>query len=487
MNADPFAGLQPASLWQHFAEITRIPRSSGQEAAMAEYITSWAAARGFPVERDAAGNLCVQVPARPGREDGPVVVIQGHMDMVCEKDSDSPYDAETGNIHVVRDGEWIGTEGTTLGADNGIGLAAGMAAAENPEVIHGPLELLMTVDEETGLTGAMQLDPALISGRIMLNLDSEEDGVLFVGCAGGCDTRIGLGLSRSPVPEDLVLFQVVVSGLLGGHSGLDIGKNRLNAIRALVRALRAASAKVRLRLGTLQGGSKRNAIPREARATVFLAPGDEAALREQVEAVRTTLAAQYRGLDDGLTLTVEPDAGAERTAFGEEDSARVLDLLHAIPTGVVAMSQEIEGLVETSTNLGVVETDGETVTAVCCSRSSVAPALRDVLDGLGAVGRLASAGVEEHGGYPGWKPDLSSRVLAVTKQASAGIFGKEPEVTAIHAGLECGLIGERFPEMDMISFGPEIHGAHSPRERVHVPSVERFWRLLGQVLDDLSA
>ena len=483
MSADPFAGLEPARVWKHFAAMTRLARPSGQEEKVAAHVEAWAAEQGFEVKHDATGNLCVHVPASPGRESAPAVAIQGHLDMVCERDSDSPNDAEVGRLEVVRDGDWIRAVGTTLGADNGIGVAAGMAAAEDPEVLHGPLDLLMTIDEETGMTGAIGLDPSILRARIMLNLDSEEDGVLFAGCAGGCDTKMALGGPRED-PGGASAWRITVAGLKGGHSGLDINCNRLNSIRALARVLGRIAGETSLRVVALSGGSKRNAIPRESEAVIVVDPAAESLVRQAVEGVGADLREQYRGLDDGLS--VELTAASAAPAFSVDLSRRLVDLLQAIPSGVVAMSQDTPGLVETSTNLGVVTTDGDCVNTVSCSRSSNAPALAEVLAGLRAVGRLAGAEVHEHGGYPGWKPNLDSPVLKVTREASARLFGVEPEVTAIHAGLECGLIGERVPGMDMVSFGPEIRGAHAPGERVQISSVQKFWNLLTAVLDDLS-
>lgn len=486
MPQDPLSGLEPSLLWKHFASMTRIPRPSGREDAIIEWVLAWAGEHGFEVERDGVGNVCVHVPASPGREGAPPVVIQGHLDMVCERDSDSPYDTETGPVHVVRDGDWITAEGTTLGSDNGIGVAAGMAAAESGEVAHGPLDLLLTIDEETGMTGAQGLDASFLRGRTMLNLDSEDHGVLFVGCAGGCDTKLALTMERQAVPSDQEFLELKVSGLQGGHSGLDINAGRMNAIHAITNMLQAAAERVPLALGTLEGGSKRNAIPREARAVVAVPADGVPAFRTAVEQAREALAEQYRGLDDGLKALVTEAAKSGDGAFAPADTARVLRMLRAVPSGVLAMSQDIPGLVETSTNLGVVSTEGDTVHTISCSRSSVAPALDGALEVLAAVGHLAGARVEHVGGYPGWKPNMDSAVLAATRQAFEELFGKPPEVTAIHAGLECGLIGERVPGMDMISFGPDIRGAHSPQERVSISSVEQFYKLFTRVLDKLS-
>ncbi|RMF73687.1 MAG: aminoacyl-histidine dipeptidase [Acidobacteria bacterium] len=488
MPDNPFDGLEPAILWKHFEVFTRTPRPSGREEQIAAYVLDWAAQHGYETARDEVGNLVVRVPASPGREDAPPVIIQGHLDMVCERNADSPYDSETGPVHVVRDGDWLTAEGTTLGADNAIGVTAGMACAEDPSVAHGPLELLMTIDEETGMTGAMGLDPSLVRGRTMLNLDSEEDGVLFVGCAGGCDTRIELPLHREPLPGGVVLREIAVTGLLGGHSGLDIIRNRANAIHVLARALEPVAALAPLRIVGLAGGSKRNAIPREAFATIAVPAAEDARLRAAVDAVAAAVRTEYAGIEPQPSIAVREPAQDGAEALDETTGLRLVRLLRALPSGVIAMSRDIEGLVETSTNLGVVraEPGDDTATIVCCSRSSVSEALDSVLEQIAAIAALAGASAERTGRYPGWKPNLDSPVLKVTRGAFERLFGREPHVTAIHAGLECGLIGERIPGMDMVSFGPEIRGAHSPDERVQISSVGRFWQLLTAVLDDLS-
>lgn len=486
-HQDIVKGLEPLSLWKHFGEFTHIPRPSGKEEQMAAYVLGWARDRGLQADRDGAGNICVRVPASSGREKAPVVVLQGHLDMVCEKDPASPYDPEKGNIHLVREGDWLMAEGTTLGADNGIAVATMMAVAEDKTAQHGPLELFMTIDEETGMTGAMGLDPALLKGRIMLNLDSEDEGILFVGCAGGCDVKYTFRASRNPLPSGFVACQIVLTGLKGGHSGLEINKNRMNAIRAICRMLEAAYGQVPFVLASLDGGNKRNAIPRDARAVVGVAGGQIEGFRNAVNAVAEDLRSQYKGLDDGLKLTIDTPSTVPADAFGEADTARLLQMLLSVPSGVVAMSQDIPGLVETSTNLGVVQTKGDAVEVANLARSSVAPALRDVVTTLLAVGKMGGVQVEDLGGYPGWKPNMQSRVLAATKNTFRKLYGKEAEVTAIHAGLECGLIGDRVPGMDMVSFGPDIRGVHAPNEKVSIPSTARFYQLLAAVLDDLSA
>lgn len=486
MSKSVFDGLHPEILWKHFEVFTKTPRPSGKEEAIAAYCEGWARERGYQVDKDSVGNLVVRVPASPGREKADTVIIQGHLDMVCERNSDSPYDAEKDPLHVVLDGEWLTAEGTTLGADNAIGVCAGMAAAEDESVQHGPLELLMTLDEETGMTGAMELDGSLLKGRTMLNLDSEDDGVLFVGCAGGCDTRFRMTYEKAPAPAGHKALRVALTGLKGGHSGLDIVRNHMNAIHALARVLQTGAGEIPHALARFDGGSKRNAIPREAFATVYVEAANESRFREGLEEAAEALRRQWVGNDDGLTVTVTDDDDAPAEVFASGEGMRLIRFLRGLPSGVIAMSQDIEGLVETSTNLGVVTTTSDAVEVISCTRSSVAEALRGALDQLQAVAALAGVEANEHGGYPGWKPNMQSRALQVTREASKRLTGQDPEVTAIHAGLECGLLGERVPGLDMISFGPDIRGAHSPDERIHVGSVGNFWKLLVMVLDDLS-
>jgi len=485
-NTNAFAGLEPRGFWTHFEAITKIPRPSGQEEKMVEYIRSWATARGYQALQDAVGNLCVRVPGRAPFETAPPIVLQSHLDMVCERNSGCPYDAAAGNIHVIRDGDWLYAEGTTLGADNGIGCAAMLYAAEMEDGGRAPLELLFTIDEERGLTGVKNLDPSLIRGRTLLNLDSEDDTLLVVGCAGGCGTTIRWSERREPAPPGWIQTEVHVSGLQGGHSGLEIDKARLNAIRALGRMLQNAAREVPLRLINLHGGEKTNAIPRECRAVVAYPAASDQAFRGQIEQTRLDFVAQYRGQDEGLAVRFE-QAPTPAPPYSQEGTARLLDLLCSIPTGVIALSPDIPGLVETSNNLGVVRTAGDEVEIRCSSRSSNSQALNEVLNWLHALARMAGATAQKGEGYPGWKPDMSSRALKVTRETYRRLFDAEPGVTAIHAGLECGLIGTRIPGMDMVSLGPELRGVHAPGERVRISSVERFTKLLAAVLTDLSS
>ena len=485
MSASPFDGLQPALIWQHFEALTRIPRCSKNEAAAAAYVIDWAAGLGFDTARDAAGNVVVRVPGTPGREQQPSVVLQGHLDMVGEKDSDSPHDFDRDPIPVRRDGDWLAASGTTLGADNGMGVAASLAVAQDPDALHGPLELLFTVDEETGLTGAQGLEPGFLSGQTMLNLDSEEEGAVYVGCAGGVDTTIDLPLHRAPGQGQAI--SVRVHGLKGGHSGLDINAGRGNAIQVLCWLLDRLRGVAEPGLVAFEGGDKRNAIPREARATVLLSDQGATAARALLPALQQDLTAIYGVTDPGFAVDLSPADPPEQAPLTTASRDALLDLLLGLPHGVQTMSQQVEGLVETSTNLAVARVSTASAQMVQTTRSSVMPARDLVQQGIFATARLAGATPSSGGGYPGWQPNMESPVLQVARAVHAQLFGAEPAVKAIHAGLECGIIGEKMGGMDMISFGPAIENPHSPSERVKIDTVGRFYDFLKALLQGLSS
>jgi len=483
------ANLEPQGLWRHFDEIRKIPRPSKHEERIAAHVVAWAEGRGFKVRRDAAGNVVVEVPATEGFEGAPTVVLQGHLDMVAEKNQDVAFDFMKDAIETRIVDDYVYATGTTLGADNGIGVAAAMAVADDPEAAHGPLELLMTVDEETGLTGAMQLDPSLLHGRTMINLDTEEDGALYIGCAGGADSTCTFTVSRTFASMATAPFQLTVRGLRGGHSGVDIHENRGNAIKFLARALNAArSSGVDFELVSLAGGSKHNAIPREADAVLRLPKPLEKTFRDAVAATAAALRIEFGEIDPNQKLEVKAldDTDELRRVFNRADRDRVLDALLACPHGVLAMSRAVPGLVETSNNLAVIVTEGDTVRLTISHRSSVAPSIRAVSEQVAAVFRRAGAEVESHDGYPGWAPNPKSPVLLTALRVYERELGRKPAVKAIHAGLECGLIGEKFPGMDMVSMGPQIESPHSPDERVQISTVGTFYRLLKAVLAELA-
>ena len=481
-------GLEPRACWRHFEALTKIARPSRHEELVIEHIRRWAADNGFEVRRDAARNVVVRVPATLGRESAPTVILQGHLDMVCERRPDSPNDPAEGRIVLLRDGDWLTADGTTLGADDGIGIAAMMALAEDRSLPHGPVELLMTVIEEIGGEGegASGLDPSLVSGATLLNLDSEEDGKLTVGSASSTDTSIRVEKPRATCGEGAVTMSVCVSGGLGGHSGTDIARGRSNAIKVFGRALREALTVAPFRLVALDGGGSWNAIPRDATAICSLRPERAAKFRTAVEAAAATIRDAYANTDPELAITVA--SGPDTTdAWTENATEGLLDLVAVVPNGLVAMSPDFRGLVETSSSMGEAVTDREKLTLHHLSRSSNSSALPDVLAALQGAARLAGGVLEVGQADPGWRPDLDSAVLAASRRVYERLFGEVPIVTAVHAWLETAVIGGRVPGLDMVSFGPQIEAPHSPDERVSIPTVERFWRLLTGVVDELSS
>jgi dipeptidase D len=484
MASSVFEGLEPKAMWKYFEAFTQIPRCSGNEAESAKYVLETAKAKGVEAEQDEGGNVVVRIPATAGKENAPIIVLQGHLDMVGEKDSDSPHDFAKDPIKVVRDGDYLTAEGTTLGADNGVGLAAGLALLEDQDVVHGPLELLFTVDEETGLFGAQALQPGFVKGKIMLNLDSEEEGSLYVGCAGGADTVIELPIKRES--KTGTGYEVKVSGLQGGHSGLDINMGRGNAIKILANYLGQLRNEVDLGLVDFAGGDKHNAIPREAFAKILLPEGSDQTAQQLIEKMQADIQTIFGKSDGGGKIEISATK-VDGSALIKDDRDKFLCLVMALPHGVLTMSQAVEGLVETSTNLAVAKLAEDSAHIEESSRSSVAPEIKNAQETLFALARLAGAKPEARGGYPGWQPNLDSKLLAKAKVVHEKVLGKAPEVKAIHAGLECGIIGEKFGGMDMLSFGPDINFPHSPSERVKIDSVGRFYNFLKELLADLAA
>jgi dipeptidase D len=476
--------LEPPLVWRHFAELTQIARPSKAEGPARDYVLAWAAERGFEAMADAEGNVVVRVPASRGHEDAATAVLQSHLDIVCERDPESPFDPRDGRISVLLDDDWVLADGTTLGADNGIGVAAAMAVAEDDTVAHGSLELLFTVSEEQGLDGAKGLDAALVLGRLLVNLDGTSDDALTVGCAGSDHTFLRLPLRAEDVPGDQVGLRVQLSGARGGHSGADIATGRVSAIKALGRVLSAGYTAAPLRLGSIEGGVSRNAIPREAHGLVVLPAAAEAAFRSAAEDELAAIVRQTEGTDDELVVSVErtglsPAADADTTR-------RALDLLAAIPTGVLALTPELSGVVQTSTCLTTAGTESGLLTLASMSRSSNAAALDGLLASMESLARLSGAEIEVRRSYPPWEPKLDSRLLETAKATYARLFGAEPTLTVVHGGLECAVLGQKLPGVEMVSIGPEIVGPHAPGEKLRISSTQRFYRLLGALLDDLS-
>lgn len=487
--------LEPRALWQRFDDILAIPRPSTREEAMRRYVIGLAEQKSLRHRQDAVGNLVVEKPASPGREGAPGVVLQAHLDMVTEKDAGVAHDFERDPIVPRREDGWVHATGTTLGADNGIGVAALLAVMLADDLEHGPLELLFTIDEETGLTGVVQLDPAAIGlrGRRLLNLDSEEEGTVTIGCAGGALSELRLRAETTALSAGAAGAEVLelrLSGLTGGHSGMEIHLQRGNAVQLLARALHSAGGAAGdgpLHLAHFAGGNKHNALAREATARVVVPAGRRAGLVEALEREVAAIREEYRAAEPEIGFEVSPaGAGDSGPVWSEAFGRRLLILLNALPHGVLAMSQDIPGLVETSVNLAAVSVQDGTVSVLLSVRSSVGSALLAQRRRLRAFGELAGAEVEENDGYPAWRPEPASPLLDLFRGVHRRVQGSDPELKALHAGLECGVLGEKFPGMQMISFGPVIQGAHSPSERVHVESVGRFYTLLTETLAELA-
>lgn len=481
--SEVFAGLEPSAVWQHFATLCAIPRASKQEAQLRDYLQCWAVERGLAANVDPAGNLIICKPGAPGRETAPGVVLQAHLDMVCQKNADSPHDFKSDSIiPALRDG-WLIAEGTTLGADNGIGVALVLAVLEDASLMHGPLEALLTVDEEAGMGGAHGLAPEALRGRLMLNLDTEDWGEFYLGCAGGLDVNVEHTGMPAPLPVGWSVFSIELRGLRGGHSGVNIHEERGNAIKLLVRVLRRLEKVLGLRLASLTGGTARNALPREATAVVAVAPEHAAEIAPLLASAQAELRAELAGVDEGLSCALNP--GVADFVLSEADQERWLAALNASPYGVYRMSRSAPGVVETSNNLGVLDlqpANGSCNFMVRSLRDSGALALGEEITSLFV---LAGCRVETTGHYPGWTPNPDSALLQTCQQVFKREFGGESTVKIIHAGLECGIIGAKHPGMDTVSFGPNIRGAHAPGERVEIASVGNCWKLLTAVLAEI--
>jgi dipeptidase D len=484
--SDAIAGLKPELLWKYFAAISRIPRGSKNEAAITKYVLGVARQLGLEARADKVGNVVARKPASPGREHVRTVVLQGHLDMVCEKNKDTVHDFLKDPLVLVRKGDVLMADGTTLGADNGVAVATNLAIMEDKSLEHGPLEFLFTVDEETGLTGANALGGDLLAGRTLLNLDSEEEGALYVGCSGGRNTTARWALATDAAPATLTAGVLKVTGLRGGHSGLEIDKNRGNSIKIIARVLYALS-ELGVRMGSIEGGDKHNAIPREAEALVFVPKKAWPVAAELVARCQATLRTELGSADPGLHLTLTEAKGARRrAAFKKAVQMKLLHTLIALPHGVIKMSTDIPGLVETSTNVASIKSSAKAIDMVLSQRSSVASEIDEICDTVRVILELGGAKVKQGDGYPGWKPNLDSEVLRVAKNTYKQLYGKTPEVKAIHAGLECGIIGEKYSGMDMLSFGPTLEGVHSPDEKIYIGTVEKYWNFLLGILKNIG-
>ena len=466
--------LQPKAVFDCFSQVNRIPRPSKREEKMIEFLKSFGERLGLPTKVDEAGNVLITKPATPGFENRRTVVLQSHMDMVCEKNADSSFDFMKDPIEAYVDGEWLKAKGTTLGADDGIGVAMQMALLEATDIPHGPIECLFTRDEETGLTGAAALKPGFMTGDYLINLDSEDEGQIFVSCAGGARTSAEFDFTEVPVPEGYFGFRVEVKGLTGGHSGDDINKKRANANKLLVRFILDAFKKYDLYLVDIQSGGLHNAIPREGFAVCAVPMADKEQVRVDLNLLAAAVEEEYSRTEPGVAFVLEstPVAG---TAIDKDTTRRLLLALQAMDNGVFAMSQDLDWLVETSSNLASVRKEDGKVVINSSQRSSVASARENMSATVRAVFELAGARVVTNEGYPGWKMNPNSALLKVAVDSYRRLFSAEPKILAIHAGLECGLFSEKYPHLDMISVGPTLRGVHSPDERLHIPSVQKVW------------
>ncbi len=478
--------LKPELIWQCFDEITKVPRPSCHEEQIRAYLLDFAAKHGIKAKTDDCGNVVMSKEATKGLEDAPVVILQAHMDMVAEKNNDVKHDFMKDPIETYIDGDWVKARGTTLGADNGIGMAAALAVMIDPDLKHGPVEALFTINEEIGLEGAQNLGKDMLSGNILINLDSEDDGEIFVGCAGGIDTTAVFKYNRSLSPEHFIYLRVSVSGLLGGHSGGDIHLGRANANKVIARFIWECSQQWDIEVASFNGGNLRNAIPREAEAVFGINSEHHQAVVRHLSKYADEIRNEFKGVEPNMNLVIEQ---VERPEYciDSKTSLALVRALYSAPHGVYSMSRDLEGLVETSTNLAAVKMiDDDKIRVTTSQRSSVESRKADIAGQVEAHFQLAGAEVSHSDGYPGWAPNMESPIMKVSAEAYEELFGVKPAIKAIHAGLECGLFLSRYPHLDMVSFGPTMTGVHSPDEQLNIPTTEKFWKHLCRVLEKVA-
>lgn len=484
--ASAIDGLTPQLVWKYFAEISKIPRGSKNEAAIGQYVIDTAKKLGLQAKREKCGNVVVKKPASQGFERAKSICLQGHLDMVCEKNADKVHDFMKDPIELVRTGNILMANGTTLGADNGIAVATNLAIMEDKSLQHGPLEFLFTIDEETGLTGAANLQSESLDSKTLMNLDSEEEGAIYVGCSGGRDTLGTWKCSFEKATASTIAMQLSVKGLKGGHSGLEIDKGRGNAIKIINRVLYELN-ELGARISSIEGGNKRNAIPRETTAILFIPKAKASRAMKVVSEYNSTIKAELATAEKDLLISMTEMSGMKKgKVIPKSIQKKMLQTIAALPHGVIKMSADISWLVESSTNVAVINTTKKGIVLATSQRSSVASEIDEICQTVRAIFELGGAKVEATDGYPGWKPDLNSAILKVAKSTYKSLYGKDPEVKAIHAGLECGIIGERVPGMDMISFGPTLEGVHSPDEKIYIDTVDKFWKFLLGILKSVN-
>ncbi|MEZ7866256.1 MAG: aminoacyl-histidine dipeptidase [Paludibacteraceae bacterium] len=484
MSSKDIRNLEPKALWNNFYSLTQIPRPSGKKEEIGRFLVEFGKSLGLETLQDEIGNVLVRKPATPGMEDRKAVVLQSHMDMVPQKNSNVDHNFEKDPIEAFVDGEWVRANNTTLGADNGIGVAAAMTILQSTDIPHPAIEMFITVDEETGMFGAFGLQPGFLKGDILINMDSEDEGELYVGCAGGLDANVTFRYSEVEVPEGDVAFKLSLTGLKGGHSGVDINLQRANANKLMFRFLKNAVAEHEARLCCIEGGNLRNAIPREAFAVVTVPAGNEDDLLETVAEFETLFTEEFSGVEEGISFKAEQTEGI-KGLMPEEIQDDLINAVTACPNGVYRFIPEVPEVVETSNNVAIVKSNGETVEVKCLIRSSVESRKEELASMIESTFTLAGAKVEFSGAYPGWKPNLESPILKEMIKVYETNYGKTPKIMIIHAGLECGILGTHYPEMDMISFGPTIRFPHSPDEKVNIETVQKFWDYLQKTLAEI--
>lgn len=481
--ANVLSVLEPKTVWEYFEAICQQPHPSKKEDKLAAYLENWAKDHNFEVQKDQTGNLVIRKPASPGMEDRKPIAIQGHIDMVCEKNRDVEFDFDNDPIQPWIDGDWVKAKGTTLGADNGIGVAMGMAIMDS-DIPHPAFELLCTLDEETGLTGAMTLGEDMLKAEILINLDSEEDGAFTIGCAGGINTAGSFKYEADAVPANHTAYEVIIKGGRGGHSGIEINDERANAAKFLNRLLLDLANKFDIRVSTFNSGNKHNAIPREGFSVVMVPNGKEAELEAYIKEFDKIIKAEYNTKEPDLEATFEK-VDAPARVMTKDFQNRLIKSFIVMPHGIFRWSPDIHGLVQTSTNFAIIETREDEVHVLTSQRSSVESEKIVMADVVGTSLELGGAEVTMGDGYPAWEPNMDSAILKTAVNVFKDTFGKEPVIEAIHAGLECGLIGEKYPSMDMLSFGPNLEEVHTPNERIQISSAQRCWKLLLEIIKNI--
>ena len=476
--------LEPKAIWNKFSDLNAVPRPSKKEERVIQFMIDFGQSLNLETFSDEVGNVIIRKPATKGLEDRKMVTLQSHLDMVHQKNNDTDFDFDTQGIEMIINEDWVKAKGTTLGADNGMGVAAIMAILESTDIEHPPLEALFTVDEETGMTGAMGLKGGVLKGQILLNLDTEEDDELDIGCAGGIDVTAHRKYNGKPVPRATMAYQITVNGLQGGHSGIDIHRGLGNANKIMNRILYYGSTQYMMRISEIEGGSLRNAIPRESVAKIVLLKNQSEAFQTAIHEWAEIIKAELKHQEPNLEISLK-EVKLPKMVMGLGAQERLLKAIYTAHNGVYAMSSAIPDLVETSNNVAQVNVKDGEIEVKCLTRSSVDSAKMDLAHALKSAFELARCEVSFSGTYPGWSPNPNSEILEVAKNKYEQMFEEKPKVIACHAGLECGILGQNYPEVDMISFGPTILGAHSPDERVSISSVQKFWKFLLEILKDI--